>query len=267
MSSCHQSIDDKTNNAGDHQCRICGKAVLNKHLKLHMTLHCREKPTSYDRCRDKSIDDGGSTRETNPSHSEILDSYDACQKFKSHIVIHTEDKPDTLYKPYICGICNMSYTTADSLKLHMRSHTKQPKITCKVCLTSFQYPADLQSHMASHELSGKDSPYKCEFCNKTFSRRGHLTEHFHIHSGEKLYTCEICCKKFTRRQTLNSHMLIHTCKVCGQSLRWRNDLREHMLIHTQESRVKFTCYTCKICKKHFFQRKELSAHMLTHAGI
>ena len=63
--------------------------------------------------------------------------------------------------------------------------------------------------------------YKCSVCDKKFSKRSILKEHYKTHA-EKNYECSICDKKFALKTYLKKHILTHTgkhfeCKVCDKN--------------------------------------------------
>ncbi|NXS28112.1 ZN486 protein, partial [Pomatostomus ruficeps] len=67
-------------------------------------------------------------------------------------------------------------------------------------------------------------PYKCEECDKSFTRSSSLICHQMIHSGERPYKCPECGK---------SHRRIHTgerpyeCSECGKSFSDSSNLTRH----------------------------------------
>ncbi|PRD30782.1 UNVERIFIED_CONTAM: zinc finger protein, partial [Trichonephila clavipes] len=77
-------------------------------------------------------------------------------------------------KPYVCEICNKSFSQNAVLRGHLRIHTKE-------------------------------KPFVCEKCNKCFSRSGKLKRHTRTHTKEKPYVCEICNKRFSENNILPIH--------------------------------------------------------------
>ncbi|XP_014782524.1 uncharacterized protein LOC106877961 [Octopus bimaculoides] len=48
--------------------------------------------------------------------------------------------------------------------------------------------------------------YVCQYCNRGFSRSGHLMQHLRTHTGERPYSCQYCMKAFTQTSALNRHL-------------------------------------------------------------
>lgn len=47
--------------------------------------------------------------------------------------------------------------------------------------------------------------HKCQYCNKSFSRRAHMVEHQRSHTGNYKYRCPTCSKGFTRHKYMKDH--------------------------------------------------------------
>nr|XP_033933545.1 zinc finger E-box-binding homeobox 1-like isoform X1 [Pseudochaenichthys georgianus] len=59
----------------------------------------------------------------------------------------------------------------------------------------------------SRRIAG-EKLFSCSVCESTFEQRGHLQDHFRIHTGEKPYSCSICDKRFTWSGQVKSHRCV-----------------------------------------------------------
>lgn len=116
-------------------------------------------------------------------------------------------------KPFICPHpgCGKAYSRANRLKVHERNHvsfcftpqTGQRPFVCDLCNKSFTDKTNLVTHLRIH--SG-ERPFKCEVCEKTFVKQSHLSDHQKCHEVTKNFQCDICGNTFKRKRTLNYHI-------------------------------------------------------------
>ena len=60
-------------------------------------------------------------------------------------------------------------------------------------------------------INAKEKAFKCDSCDRRFSRKGDLKLHLTIHTaGEKPLQCDYCGKKFNHKGDLNRHRKVHT---------------------------------------------------------
>merc|ERR1712002_838870 len=55
-------------------------------------------------------------------------------------------------------------------------------------------------------------PYKCDLCEKSFTKKSYFKAHSDIHSVKRKYECIICQKTFAQRASLIRHRKLHTKK-------------------------------------------------------
>jgi uncharacterized Zn-finger protein len=75
----------------------------------------------------------------------------------------------------------------------------------------------MKCNLVQHlKVQTDDTPYSCDSCKKSFSRKSHLITHVRVHTGDKPYKCDECSKACTTKGNLAVHMISHirakTCK-------------------------------------------------------
>ncbi|VDP41663.1 unnamed protein product [Schistosoma curassoni] len=124
---------------------------------------------------------------------------------------------------------------ATDKNLHQCKSREREKqfINCPVCCKTMRR-GSLREHMDRHANSGK---FKCDACEKTFSRASAREKHIRTHTGERPYKCELCSKAYRQKVHLNEHLRSHTgvrpylCKLCGFCLASKSLLNRHLRTH------------------------------------
>ncbi|XP_070208362.1 uncharacterized protein [Littorina saxatilis] len=111
------------------------------------------------------------------------------------------------------------------------------KYKCDVCEKAFSRSNTLVTHKRIHT---GDKPFKCERCGRAFRQPGNLTRHRLTHTTHKPYVCSQCGKAFNRASNLNTHMRTHSgirvfpCTSCPKQFNHKNDLRLHLYSHGEQ---------------------------------
>ncbi|XP_063607205.1 zinc finger protein 888-like [Penaeus indicus] len=180
----------------------------------------------------------------------------------------------------ICYVCQKSFADRNSLKRHMRTHTRVnsnlstapegsgsftiKSLKCFYCHVESPDIQALAKHFDDHQ---KDGLIICYFCQRSFGDKTGLKRHMRTHTGEKPYQCKICGKRFSLPGNFKKHRDIHEdrrtepCEICGKTFRRKEHLKYHMRTHTGEKP-----YTCSECGTSFTARYSLQIHMNIHLG-
>ena len=54
-------------------------------------------------------------------------------------------------------------------------------------------------------LNAGDKPFACNYCNKSFTQKGHLDYHEKTHTMVKPFSCQLCTKEFIRGDVCKAH--------------------------------------------------------------
>ncbi|XP_050067102.1 zinc finger protein 184-like [Anopheles maculipalpis] len=122
----------------------------------------------------------------------------SAESLKNHIKNHT--------RRYVCTECNKCFGQKSDLTNHCRIHTDDRPYACKLCDKRFRTNSHVRDHMFTHENVNK---YECDVCHKMFKAKRILAAHARLHGGDKPYQCKLCYKCFSRKQHLISHQKTH----------------------------------------------------------
>ncbi|OCT85282.1 zinc finger and BTB domain-containing protein 41 [Xenopus laevis] len=203
--------------------------------------------------------------------------FDRVGKYESHTRVHTGEKP------FECDICHQRYSTKSNLTVHRKRHNNETEIhrkkkhKCPFCNKPHASRKTLSKHVkrfhpenAQEFLSLKrikSDGWKCDVCNKSFTRRPHLEEHMILHSQDKPFKCTYCEEHFKSRFTRLKHQeKFHLgpfpCNICGRHFNDTGNMKRH-IEYTHGGKRKWTCF---ICGKSVRERTTLKEHLRIHSG-
>lgn len=156
--------------------------------------------------------------------------------------------------PYVCEICNRTFTFQQSYHRHLSYHTADRPHKCSVCGRAFKELSTLHNHERIH--SG-EKPFQCETCGKSiclchfvrWHSRGFWSDYFYfaekcfrqrisylVHRRIHVSTNEFTCASRSRVEMnfeqfcfslLQTGVLPYDCKTCDKKFRYKISLRTH----------------------------------------
>lgn len=170
-----------------------------------------------------------------------------------------------------CKECNAQLTSRRQLVNHMvKIHGKERPFKCERCPKSFSDRYTFRKHSETlHRDKSIKRRYYCDMCPKILTTSHGLVVHKRVHTGEKPYECDICSNQYPQRNSLVHHMRTHTkerpymCHECSKTFGQRNSFRLHLQSHRGIKPFK-----CEFegCTWAFMQKSKLTIHIQSHTG-
>ena len=266
-----------------YHCDICNtdytrESILKKHLKTQLHLRAvfeRDKMVEMQKfCGKKNIKP---IDQFIPSKTKVrLDGFSCgqCRKvllskteYRKHIKSHS--------MTHVCNVCQKGCKTALLLKIHLRSHKNESKLSCKSCSRKFASLQFLKDHIKTHKNT---SPHKepdqslikavITKHNKDIKMKvSDLQDHAQpkpkqtgtTGSRKATFECDVCHRMFTSEKRLSNHTHTHKgifpCSVCSKSFPTLSKLTNHTLEHEQN------LVKCEICHASYNNQDQLKTHV------
>ncbi|KAL0881342.1 hypothetical protein ABMA27_001222 [Loxostege sticticalis] len=166
-----------------------------------------------------------------------------------------------------CQICHLTFDNKKDYDTHYVNHdtgSKEITYTCVVCRKDIVgYPSFRGHCYTIHVMKDK---FKCNHCNKLFSKQTALISHYEtMHQ----FKCSICRTQFKSQKDLTMHQIYHkneqsgppyNCQVCKQQIEDTNDCEQHLEDHCSVS------YSCPICNETINNMQDAASHLAKHFG-
>ena len=221
-------------------------------------------------------------------HSESsLTKCEICEKLLDTKYIEQHNKCHMTEKIYECEICNMGFSTTQTLHIHRNLAHNDIHINCNLCDKVFKTLQALKYHKQTTHAK-TDEKYQCDICEKTFQVLRQCKDHYkRMHSSFEIKSCKVCNKSFKSGKNLEKHMAkvhdngnryelcniceimvvnlpnhiknVHfsqkeNCLLCGKDV---SHLKSHLeRIHGEINKL----YQCEICGYRSLTKPELKKH-------
>ena len=183
-----------------------------------------------------------------------------CKKYykKSEIIFHKEEMHTK------CDICDINLGSSRNLAKHMKIHSTNKDIECEVCGKLFHYRGLYTGHYNQvHNLNKKQ--FKCDICQKTFSKNHVLQRHYLIHTNTEKMKCSECGKLISKLNLKNHLNTVHNnfkerevCQLCAKEFSNKSHLERHHKIHSGDNEKPYKCDQCGIA---FRENYNLKVHI------
>ncbi|XP_055588065.1 zinc finger and SCAN domain-containing protein 32-like [Uranotaenia lowii] len=157
----------------EHRCMVCSQIFPDRESwMVHLGDHAEERPHQCLECLAQFREKRSLARHLKAVHEEIRDRK--------------------------CPYCPKSFKYSHHLRYHIRTHTGERPYVCDICQDSFSQHIQWKRHQAKHQqrpdqlqlpkptIMTEDSQIKCEFCPRVFSRLQDYRRHAPSHNADNL---------------------------------------------------------------------------------
>lgn len=279
------------------KCTVCSKLFKHKtSLRDHMANHTGKQPYGCVHCEERFIRkkdmerhlEGvhGAEGEENASNKRERFACKYCPRTllsKTARFLHVKhnhaDKepiskqvllslPDSL----TCSHCKKTFTSRNTLKLHVLNHLGKLPHQCDQCDAGFYKPADLLKHKQRYHTGGTSlslaSRFKCAYCPRIFIRKSARRYHHTVFHGMESKKNAMPSSSGSGRATSGKRIktdpdMEHPCALCSLVFVTTNMLQTH---HQQHHPDQQFYYKCPHCPKRTVHRNSYLSHIKVHIG-
>lgn len=118
----------------------------------------------------------------------------------------------------------------------------------------------------------KGGGFGCKACNKKFSHRYKVRQHFKLHHlPREIFNCEHCDKTFKTKYQFNVHSNLHRENVndylfCCDKCDYRARSKHYLKVHEIRKHTTEYNFECDHCGKRFKMKMDLKFHLGTHGA-
>ena len=139
---------------------------------------------------------------------------------------------------FVCEMCGKELKSPSNLECHRKYvHKKNFENVCHICAKSYRDKLLLDEHMIIAHGQG-ERKFKCDQCDKSFTRQFFLKTHQETHAKATLFKCDQCPKTFWMKSYLRTHVRMihekhrpHKCDTCPEAFVYKRDLIKHAKSH------------------------------------
>ena len=245
---------------------MCQKSCVGPvSLKSHEKSHLRnEKRFQCDNCSFQTKQSSGLSAHKKRIHCKLDLGFYKCEQCnrtcstKNELELHI-DAVHLGLKKFVCKQCDFKSAYAGSLKSHVDMVHKKSRSQCTFCPWEGY---NLKQHHGNAHVQKVTEWWKCDICDKEYSRKMHLKKHKdRAHLGIR-YPCPNCKHRATRAETLRLHIkskhegLKSPCNLCDYQAYDNSSLSCHIKsVHNT-----FKTYSCNSCDFKTTLKQYLTTH-------
>ncbi|KAI5634114.1 zinc finger protein Xfin [Phthorimaea operculella] len=235
-------------------------------------------------------------KKTHEGEAVVLKCNFCLEEMADEEILKTHEATHEGPRPYLCTICNRTYTKKETMIYHRKSHSgggaKSCEFICDICSKSFNAQCKLQRHLVSHNTEKFVLRYECPVCAHMFHTQYHVKMHLATHQKEGLILEENRneilamvlqnARKFPKKDDTSVNANIpalipqddersRVCNICGQVFQHFYYLEEHLKSHgsliaiEDENKAEENKHICPVCNKGFKLHYYLKLHSFTHS--